>query len=96
MYKQYFEQEKNPSANETLLKAAVDAGISESDAKTFIEDKSQYLQDTKMAVREQTGNGVDSVPYIIIEGKRRDLTLVGAKEVEEYEKALAQIVKESK
>lgn len=52
--------------------------------------------ETKMAIREQAGNGVDSVPYIVFEGKRRDLTLVGAKEVEEYEKALATIAKESK
>jgi predicted DsbA family dithiol-disulfide isomerase len=47
-------------------------------------------------VRQQAGNGVDSVPTIMIEGKRRDLTLVGAKEVDEYTKELKQIVKESK
>ncbi len=49
----------------------------------------------KMLIREQAGNGVDSVPYIVLEGKRRDITLVGAKEVEEYEKALLTILKES-
>ena len=49
-----------------------------------------------MLVREQAGNGVDSVPYIMFEGKRRDLTLVGAKEVEEYVKALETISRESK
>ena len=49
-----------------------------------------------MAIREQAGNGVDAVPNITIEGKRRDLTLLGAKEIEEYEKAIEQIVKESK
>lgn len=48
-----------------------------------------------MLIREQEGNGVDSVPYIVLEGKRRDVTLIGAKEVEEYEKALQTIVKES-
>ena len=47
-------------------------------------------------VREQASNGIDTVPNIMIEGKRRDITLVGAKEVEEYTKALKQIVKESK
>ena len=74
----------------------MDAGISESEAKPFIQDKDDGLMDVKMAIREQGGNGIDSVPYIVIEGKRRDLTLVGAKEVEEYEKALHTIVKESK
>lgn len=78
------------------MKAATDAGISEAEAKAFIEDKNEYLMDTKMALTEQARNGVDSVPYIVLEGKRRDLTLVGAKEVNEYEKALQQIYKESK
>ncbi len=48
-----------------------------------------------MLIREQAGNGIDSVPYVVVEGKRRDFTLQGAKEVEEYVKALEQVVKES-
>ena len=78
------------------MKATTDAGIPEDEAKAFIEDKNDGLIDVKNLVREQAGNGVDSVPTIIFEGKRRDITLVGAKEVEEYEKTLAAIVKESK
>ena len=96
LYSQFFENEQHPSTEETLLKATTDAGIPESEAKPYIEDKSDGVMDTRMLIREQAGNGVDSVPYIVIEGKRRDITLVGAKEVEEYEKALAQIAKESK
>lgn len=96
MYSQYFENEKHPSADETLLKATSDAGIPEGEAKPVVEDKNEGLMDVKMLVREQAGNGVDSVPYIVLEGKRRDLTLVGAKEVDEYLKALRTIVKESK
>ena len=79
-----------------MLKALDDAGVPRDKARSFVEDKNDGLMDVKMAVREQAGNGIDSVPYIIMEGKRRDLTLVGAKEVEEYEKSLAQIAKESK
>lgn len=48
-----------------------------------------------MLIREQASNGIDAVPHIMIEGKRRDVTLEGAKEVEEYVKALQQIIKES-
>jgi len=51
--------------------------------------------DTKMAVREQKGN-TDAVPFIIIEGRRRDFTFEGLKEVEEYYKNLVQVAKESK
>ncbi|OAP55640.1 hypothetical protein AYL99_09792 [Fonsecaea erecta] len=92
LYSQYFEHEKHPSSEETLLQATADAGIPESEARPFIQDKNDGLMD----VKKQAGNGVDAVPTILFEGKRRDITLVGAKEVEEYEKALRQILKESK
>jgi predicted DsbA family dithiol-disulfide isomerase len=42
------------------------------------------MMEVKMAIREQTRNGVDAVPYIVFEGRKRDLTLQGAKEVDEY------------
>lgn len=96
LYSQYFENEKHPSSEDTLLQATKSADIPDSEAKPFVEDKNDGLRDVQMLVREQTGNGVDSVPYIVFEGKRRDLTLVGAKEVEEYVKALETISKESK
>ena len=96
MYSQYFENEKHPSSVETLLKATSDAGIPESEARPFIEDETEGLMETKTLIREQESNGIDSVPYIVFEGKKRDLTLQGAKEVDEYTKALEQILKESK
>jgi predicted DsbA family dithiol-disulfide isomerase len=96
LYSQYFENEQHPSADATLLKATTDAGIPESEAKPFIEDQNDGMLDVKNMVRQQAGNGVDAVPNIMFEGKRRDITLVGAKEVEEYTKTLKQIVKESK
>lgn len=96
LYSQYFQHERHPSTDETLLKATTEAGIPEDEARAFIEDKNDGLRDVRNLVREQAGNGVDSVPTIVFEGKRRDITLVGAKEVEEYEKTLAAIVKESK
>ena len=79
-----------------MLQAATDAGIDQSEAQAFIDHATNDLQETKLLIREQVGNGVDTVPYIIIEGKRRDLTLVGAKEVDEYLKALNQVAKEAR
>ena len=96
LYSQYFEQEKHPSEEETLLTAAKAAGVDEGEAKALVEDEYEGLQEVKMLIREQAGNGIDSVPTIMVEGKRRDLTLIGAKEVEEYVKAFEQIAKESK
>ena len=95
MYSQYFENEAHPSSPDTLLKAATDAGISETEAKAFIEDENEGLQEVKMLVREQASNGVDAVPHIVIEGRKRDITLTGAKEVDQYFRALEQVLRES-
>ena len=95
LYAAYFEGEKSPSSDETLLAACVEAGIPEEEAKAVVEDPSEGLSDVKMLMREQASNGVDSVPYVIFEGRRRDFTLIGAKEVDEYVKTLAAIAKES-
>lgn len=95
LYRQYFEEEQHPSSPQTLLTATTEAGIDEKEAKALIEDEDEGLIDVKMAIREQAGNGIDSVPYVVFEGKRRDITLVGCKEVDEYKKALEQIIKES-
>lgn len=96
LYSQYFENEMHPSQEKTLLAAARDAGVPETSARMVVEDKNDGLRDVQLLIREQIGNSVDSVPNITFEGKKRDLTLVGAKEVAEYTKALEQIAKESR
>jgi predicted DsbA family dithiol-disulfide isomerase len=95
LYRQYFEEEKHPSSAATLLHACKEAGIADEDAKKAVEDENEGLQETKMLIREQVGNGVDSVPFVIIEGRRRDITIQGANDIGDYIKALNQIVKES-
>lgn len=95
LYYQYFEEEKHPSKDETLLDACKEAGVPEKEAKEVVGDEYEGLQEVKSLIREQASNGIDSVPYIIFEGKRRDVSLQGAQEVVDYEKALRQIVKES-
>jgi predicted DsbA family dithiol-disulfide isomerase len=95
LYRMYFEEEKHPSSEETLVKACVEAGVDEKEAREFVKDEYEGLMDVKNMIREQAMNGVDSVPYVVLEGRRRDITIVGAKDVEDYVKALEQIVKES-
>ncbi|KAL1647662.1 hypothetical protein SLS61_007292 [Didymella pomorum] len=95
LYEQYFTQRAHPSSPETLRKACLGAGLSEEEAERLVGDEREEAMETKMAIREQAGNGVDSVPYIVFEGKRRDFTLIGAKEVGEYVKTLEQVVKEA-
>lgn len=96
LYKQYFEEERHPSSPDTLLRACHEAGILDAEAKAFVEDGDEGLMYVKMLIREQAGNGIDAVPYIVIEGKRRDVTLEGCREVEEYVKALQTVIRESK
>ena len=91
LFSQYFTQEKHPSAPDTLLRAALDAGIARGEAEAFIEDEYEGLPETKMLIREQAGNGIDAVPYVVMEGLRRDFTLEGAKEVREYVKELEKV-----
>jgi predicted DsbA family dithiol-disulfide isomerase len=95
LYSQYFTQRAHPASYSTLLKACLAAGLSEEDAKALVEDEDRGLRDTKDAVREQVGNAVDSVPYVVFEGRRRDFTEVGAKSVGEYVKILGQVEKEA-
>jgi predicted DsbA family dithiol-disulfide isomerase len=95
LYKQYFEEERHPSSNETLLRAAMDAGIDEKEAKEFIEDRNEGMAEVKMLIRDQVSNQVDSVPRIKFEGKRRDHELEGAKEVDEYVATLNKVIRES-
>ena len=62
LYEQYFTRRAHPSAPETLVEAAIAAGVPREKAKAFVEDEEgEGLQETKMLLREQAGNGVDAV-----------------------------------
>lgn len=94
LYRRYFEEAKHPSADETLVEACVDAGIGEDEAKKLVEDKEAGLRDAKARLRE-VAMDCDAVPVVMVEGKRRDITLTGAKEVKDYVKAMETVIKES-
>ncbi|TVY93228.1 hypothetical protein LAWI1_G002003 [Lachnellula willkommii] len=98
LYHQYFEEEKHPSSAETLLAAAQAAGVEEGEARKFIAgaDKDQEgMHELKVLIGEEAGNVLDQVPVVRVEGRKRDVTITGANEVEDYVKALMQIVRES-
>lgn len=95
LYRQYFEEELHPSAEATLMKACADAGIGDVEAKGVVGDESEGAMEVKGLIRETKGNGVDAVPWVMIEGRKRDYTVEGCKEVEEYVKALELCAKES-
>lgn len=80
-------------SEETLVAACKEAGIDEGEAKDFINSR-EGAAEVKMAVREQQGNGIDAVPYIVVEGRRRDVTIQGCQELNDYLKAVEQVAKE--
>ncbi|EXL84839.1 hypothetical protein FOPG_02858 [Fusarium oxysporum f. sp. conglutinans race 2 54008] len=94
VFRLYFAEGRHPGTDDMLVEACVEAGIDEGVAKSLVEDKSRGERDTKEKIRS-TGMDIDAVPTVVIEGRRRDLTLTGLKEVSEYIKAMETISKES-
>lgn len=94
LYDSYMSKNQHPSSISTLTTACLAAGLSEQEAEKVVIDESEEMMETKAAIREQVGNAVDSVPYVVFEGRRRDFTLIGAKDVGEYVKTLGQVEKE--
>ncbi|KAJ4155648.1 hypothetical protein LMH87_000884 [Akanthomyces muscarius] len=94
LYAAYFARAQHPAADETLVAACAEAGIAEDEARRVVADKELGLRQVRDRLR-MNGQDVDAVPVVMVEGKRRDLTLTGAKEVADYVKALETIVKES-
>lgn len=90
----YFAEGLHPGDDETLIRACVEAGVDEEMARDVVGDKERGERDVKLKMRS-IGMDVDAVPVVIIEGRRRDLTLTGLKEVDAYVKALETIAKES-
>lgn len=101
LYRMYFEEARHPSSPETLVAACVEGGIPEDEARQVVgaaggqhDASATGALLARRKIMMSRADGVDSVPTVVFEGRRRDVTLVGAKEVFEYEKALATIVKE--
>lgn len=95
LYRQYFERERSLVDEETISSALAEADISEAHVRTFLDDETLHRSSTLANMREQEANGIDAVPFIVIEGKKRDLHLEEAKEVQQYTKALETIIEES-
>jgi predicted DsbA family dithiol-disulfide isomerase len=94
LYRRYFGEAAHPAAGETLVGACVEAGLGEDEAKALVGDTERGERDVRNRMREVARDN-DAVPVVTVEGKRRDITLTGAKEVAEYVKALETVIKES-
>lgn len=94
LYRRFFEESRHPAADDTLLEACIEAGIEKAEAEEVISDKEKGLRSAKDRIRTVSMD-VEAVPMVSFEGKRRDVTLTGAKEVKSYVKALETIIKES-
>lgn len=90
-YKAYFTAGADPPSLPTLLGAAISGVVPHTEAKAFIADEMDFLSETRLLIREQANNGIDTVPHIMIQGKKREFTLEGATETKEYLKALKDV-----
>ncbi|KFA63292.1 hypothetical protein S40285_07782 [Stachybotrys chlorohalonatus IBT 40285] len=94
LYRLYFCEAKHPAADDTLMEACVEAGVNEADAREVVRNKALGEKELRTQLRT-VASDVDAVPVVRVEGRRRDITLIGAKEVEAYVKALETVIKES-
>lgn len=95
LYRVYFGEGGHPSDDAALGEACRAAGLGEEEVRRVVGDGERGERGTREVLREQVGNGVDSVPYVVFEGRKRDFTLIGAKEVGEYVKIMEQVAKEA-
>lgn len=96
LFRRYFEEGCDPASHSTLVAACVEAGIGEPEARALVEDEDWGLAETKKLIKQQEMNGVEAVPHVVVEGRRRDITIVGTKTVCEYVKILETVIKESR
>lgn len=94
VYQRYFTNAMHPAAEATLLESCIEAGVDQEEAKRVIGDESTGERAARDRLRT-VAMDVDAVPVVMVEGKRRDVTLTGAKEVADYVKALETVIKES-
>lgn len=94
LYLQYFEQAQHPSSKATLLTACKAAGVQDIDSMSVFIDSDALEDEVKESIVEQNMTGIDGVPAMVFEGRRRDFTLVGAKSPQEYLNTIKQVLKE--
>ncbi|OAL49089.1 thioredoxin-like protein [Pyrenochaeta sp. DS3sAY3a] len=94
LYVGYFSEGKAPAAEETLAGALVGAGVPEGEARRVVGDEGLGVGEVRRRIGVQRADGVDGVPVVRVEGRKRDFTLTGAKEEGEYEKVLRQVERE--
>ena len=94
LYRRYFSEARHPAADDTLMEACAEAGFDEAEARVLVQDKTRGEREARDALR-RVARDVDAVPVVSVEGKRRDITMTGAKEVSAYMKALETVIKES-
>ncbi|KAF2759062.1 thioredoxin-like protein [Pseudovirgaria hyperparasitica] len=95
LYRAYFEEERHPGSVETLVGCLGEVGVGEGEARAFVEGE-EGEEEVRGLVRGMGRDGVDSVPHVVVEGRRRDFTETGAKEVEAYVTVLEKVAKECK
>lgn len=86
----YFTQGQDPGDRDVLLAAATEAGLDPAEARRVI-DSDAGADAVRAAERQWRGEGITSVPTVIIQGR---YLIQGAQEPAAYERALRRIAAE--
>lgn len=94
LFRKHLCEGRMPAADDVLAEACAEAGIDAGEAAAAVRDKGMGAERCRREIRA-AGADVEVVPVVVVEGRRRDLTLRGAREVGQYVAALETVVKES-
>lgn len=94
LQRRYFTEAQHPAGADTLVDSCVEAGVDRGEAEDVVGDKSRGERAAREKLRS-VAMDVDAVPSVRFEGRKRDITLTGARDVSDYVEALQTIIKES-
>lgn len=94
LQRRYFTEGRHPTGEDTLVESCVEAGVEKAEAEDVVRDKSKGERAAREKLRS-VAMDVDAVPSVKFEGRKRDITLTGAKDISDYVQTLETIIKES-
>jgi predicted DsbA family dithiol-disulfide isomerase len=87
LFKAYFTDGQSPASHDVLVQLATDAGLDAARAREIL-TSSEYAQDVRERAQHYQGQGIHSVPAIIINNRH---LISGGQPAEVFEQALRQI-----
>eukprot|EP00658_Telonema_sp_P-2_P082181 TRINITY_DN8619_c0_g1_i5.p1 TRINITY_DN8619_c0_g1~~TRINITY_DN8619_c0_g1_i5.p1 ORF type:complete len:160 (+),score=53.54 TRINITY_DN8619_c0_g1_i5:328-807(+) len=92
LFHAYFADEKFLNAPETLIDAAVAAGIDQDEAQKFVEDETRFRAETAEELEVGKSLRVSGVPHFLVERDGRRVQVGGAQPAEAFEQLFSELL----